>query len=126
MNWLLIGLGAAVGACGRHALGLLLNPLLAPMPLGTLAANLVGGFAMGAVLALVGHAAAFDGGLKLFIVSGLLGGLTTFSAFSGDVATLLSRGEYLWAAVVTSCHVAGSIALTLLGYALVAMSLQRT
>ncbi|MBX3694474.1 MAG: fluoride efflux transporter CrcB [Steroidobacteraceae bacterium] len=116
MNWLAVGVGAALGAWGRHALGILLNPLLRPLPLGTLAANLVGGFLMGMVMAWLMRVPTVSPELRLFITTGFLGGLTTFSAFSGETVALLLREEYLWAFGAITLHLGGSIAMTFAGY----------
>ncbi len=112
---LAVGGGAALGAWIRWGLGLALNPVFPTLPLGTLAANLIGGFAMGLFLELVTRHAAMTPELRLLVTTGFLGGLTTFSTFSGEIATLLSRKEWLWGAVGIVAHVAGSVVLTLAG-----------
>lgn len=119
MNWFVVGAGAALGAWGRHALGILLNPLLRPLPLGTLAANLVGGFLMGLTMAWLMRAPTTAPELRLFITTGLLGGLTTFSAFSGETIALLLRQQYLWAFAAIALHLFGTLAMTFAGYFLV-------
>jgi CrcB protein len=116
MNWLAVGAGACLGAWGRHALGIALNPLLRLLPLGTLAANLIGGFLMGLVMAWLMRMPEVSPELRLFITTGFLGGLTTFSAFSGETMALLLRQEHLWAVAAIVAHVAGSLAMTLAGY----------
>ncbi|MGE5103388.1 MAG: fluoride efflux transporter CrcB [Betaproteobacteria bacterium] len=112
---LAVGGGAALGAWIRWGLGLALNPVFPTLPLGTLAANLIGGFAMGLFLELVTRHAAMTPELRLLVTTGFLGGLTTFSTFSAEIATLLSRKEWLWGAVGIVAHVAGSLVLTLAG-----------
>ena len=112
---LAVGGGAALGAWIRWGLGLALNPVFPTLPLGTLAANLIGGFAMGLFLELVTRHAAMTPELRLLVTTGFLGGLTTFSTFSAEIATLLSRKEWLWGAVGIVAHVAGSVVLTLAG-----------
>ena len=111
-----IGAGAAIGAWLRWLLGLLLNMAIPALPLGTLAANLIGGYLMGLVLGLF---MTDDHGLtpemRLFVTTGFLGGLTTFSTFSAEAVTLLSRGEYGWASLHMLSHVAGSLLMTGLG-----------
>jgi CrcB protein len=112
---LAVGVGAALGAWLRWALGIGLNALVPQLPLGTLAANLIGGYLIGLAVALFelyGHLAPE---LRLFVVTGFLGGLTTFSAFSGEAVSLLLSGRYGWAAAHMGSHLAGSIALTILG-----------
>src|SRR5690606_11015497 len=84
MAFFAVGLGAALGAWLRWGLGLLLNPLFATLPLGTLVANLAGGGLMGLALAFIQSGAPLAPALKLFLTTGLLGGLTTFSTFSAE------------------------------------------
>jgi len=110
-----VGIGAALGAWLRWALGVGLNAFVPQLPLGTLAANLIGGFLVGVAVALFeahGHLAP---ALRLFVVTGFLGGLTTFSAFSGESAALLMSGRFGWAFLHLASHLVGSIALTVLG-----------
>ena len=121
--FLAVGIGAALGAWLRWGLGLLMNPWFAPLPLGTLVANLIGGALMGAVLALVQTLPTLSVAAKLFITTGLLGGLTTFSTFSAEGLHLMQRGEWGWLAVHTAAHVACSLAMAWAGYTLV-MSLR--
>jgi len=114
-GFLAVGGGAATGAWLRWGLGALLNPLFPTLPLGTLAANLVGGFLMGAAMELMTRHAIMSPEARLLVTTGFLGGLTTFSAFSAEVVTLLLRREYLWGSVAIAAHVLGSIAMTLAG-----------
>lgn len=111
-----IATGATLGAWGRWALGLWLNPLSGPVPLGTLAANLVGGYAIGLVLAWLDAHPSLPPQWRLFVVTGLLGGLTTFSAFSAETVQLIVRQQYGWALVAVAAHVLGSFAMTLAGF----------
>jgi CrcB protein len=113
-----VGSGAAVGAWVRWGLSLLLNPVFPTVPMGTLAANLVGGFLMGVAMALIGHFEAMSPQLRLLVTTGFLGGLTTFSTFSAEATTLISRGQLGWGAAMIAMHVAGSIACTFAGIAL--------
>ena len=111
-----VGVGAAIGAWLRWLLGLLFNAAVPALPLGTLAANLVGGYLMGLVLALfMAGGNGLSPELRLFLTTGFLGGLTTFSTFSAEAVTLLSRGEYGWASLHMLSHVAGSLLMTGLG-----------
>jgi CrcB protein len=112
-----ISVGAALGAVSRWFLALGLNTVWAAMPLGTLAANLVGGY-------LVGLASSFfaaNGNLpiefRLLVVTGFLGGLTTFSTFSAEVVEILQSGAYVRAFLTIGLHLLGSLALTILGMA---------
>lgn len=118
MSWsglLAVGGGAAVGAWLRWALSIALNPILPPLPLGTLAANLGGGFVMGLAMEALARHAVLPAEVRLLLTTGFLGGLTTFSTFSAEMATLLMRRDLAWAAAGIALHVAGSIVLTLLG-----------
>lgn len=110
-----VGIGAASGAWLRWWLGLLLNPLVPTLPMGTLAANLVGGYLMGIAMGILTHYASLPVETRLFIVTGFLGGLTTFSTFSAEAVTLLSRQQYGWVAAHISAHLLGSLAMTGLG-----------
>jgi CrcB protein len=113
-----VGAGAAIGAWLRWGLGAWLNPRFPTLPLGTLSANLVGGLAMGIVMELATRHALLSPEARLFVTTGFLGGLTTFSTFSAEAATLVTRGEWLWAAGLIASHVVGSILLTLAGLGL--------
>jgi len=110
-----VGVGAAFGAWLRWGLGGWLNPLLPSLPLGTLAANLVGGYLVGLTVAYFGDHAAIAPEARLFVITGFLGGLTTFSTFSAEAVALLMRAQYGWWALHSLGHLAGSIAMTVLG-----------
>jgi len=110
-----VGVGAALGAWLRWWLGTMLNPLLPALPLGTLAANLVGGYLVGAAVELFVHHGGVPAELRLFIITGFLGGLTTFSTFSAEAVTLLARAQYGWALAHILGHLAGSLIMTVLG-----------
>lgn len=118
-NALAIALGATLGAWARWLLGILFNQLLPNLPLGTLAANLIGGLLMGMTLAFVGLGKLDNNCLRLLITTGFLGGLTTFSAFTGESLNLLQKQEYFWAAIHTSSHVVGALLMAAIGYAVV-------
>jgi CrcB protein len=118
---LAVSVGASVGAVLRWLLGLSLNALFPALPLGTLVANLMGAYLIGAALALFGQHAALAPEWRLLVVTGFLGGLTTFSTFSAEVVTLLQQGRLLWAAVAVSAHVLGSLLMTLAGMASVSL-----
>lgn len=113
-----VGLGAACGAWLRWGLGVWLNPVFALVPLGTLAANLVGGLLMGFALGAVQAWPTMTPALKLLLTTGLLGGLTTFSTFSAEAFHLLQRGALGWFGLHLLIHVAGSVLMTWAGYAL--------
>lgn len=114
-----ISAGASLGALLRWMLGLRLNPLLPALPLGTLAANLVGGYAIGLVLGWLSHHPELPPQVRLFLVTGLLGGLTTFSTFSAEVFAHLEGGRIGWALLLAGAHLLGSVVLTGLGLATV-------
>ncbi|HEX2518313.1 MAG TPA: fluoride efflux transporter CrcB [Castellaniella sp.] len=118
-----IVLGAGAGAVLRWWLGTALNAVLPNLTLGTLAANLLGGYIIGVAVAWFGAHPGFSPQLRLFIITGFCGGLTTFSTFSAELALLLQEGRYGWMATSTVVHVGGSLAMTLLGIATV-MSLR--
>jgi CrcB protein len=112
-----VGIGAAIGAWLRWGLAAWLNPRLPEFPLGTLAANLIGGYLVGFAVAYFTANEALAPELRLFAVTGLLGGLTTFSTFSSEVTQLLLRGDYLAGAALAFTHLAGSLVLTVAGLA---------
>ena len=120
-----VGAGAAIGAWLRWMLGMLLNAAVPVLPLGTLAANLLGGYLIGLALGVfMANNHGFSPEMRLFVTTGFLGGLTTFSTFSAEAVTLLSRGEYGWASLNLLSHVAGSLIMTGLG--LLTVQLLRT
>jgi CrcB protein len=110
-----VGVGAALGAWLRWGLGILLNSFLPVLPLGTLAANLVGGYLIGVSMGVFALTATLSPEIRLFVTTGLLGGLTTFSTFSAEAVTLIARGQYGWATTHILLHVVGSLAMTGLG-----------
>lgn len=114
--FLAIGLGAAIGAWLRWGLGLWLNPLFPAMPLGTLAANLVGGYGIGLAIAWFTEHPGLPPEARLFVITGLLGGLTTFSTFSAEVVTALTRGLWLTGGFIAFAHISGSFLATGLGF----------
>ena len=118
---LAISAGASLGAVLRWLLGMSLNALFPAIPLGTLVANLIGGYLIGVALAVFAHHPGFSLEWRLFIVTGFLGGLTTFSTFSAEVTVLIQEGRMLWAFGAISAHVLGSLAMTMLGLATVSV-----
>jgi CrcB protein len=111
-----VALGAALGALLRWAAGIWFNPLWQGFPLGTLVVNAVGGLLVGA--ALVWLQARPNEMLRLFAIVGVLGGFTTFSAFSAETLVLLQREHYGMAVLHTLAHVLGSLGCAALGFAL--------
>jgi CrcB protein len=114
-----VGVGAALGAWLRWGLAALLNAAVPQLPMGTLAANLIGGFLIGVAVEIFTVHPVLPPELRLFVITGFLGGLTTFSAFSAEAVLLLQRDQYGWAAAHIGAHLVGSIAMTLLGIAAV-------
>ncbi|HUF20562.1 MAG TPA: fluoride efflux transporter CrcB [Burkholderiales bacterium] len=110
-----VGIGAMLGAWSRWGLGVLLNPLFPTVPLGTLSVNLVGAYLIGVAIELFVNHAGMSPELRLFVITGFLGSMTTFSAFSAETVALLARQQYAWAATLIASHVIGSIAMTVLG-----------
>lgn len=118
MNWISfvgIGIGAAIGAWARWLLGLWLNPVFISLPLGTLSANLIGGYLIGVAVMVFHINTALPPELRLFLITGLLGGLTTFSSFSAEVVALIRIDNWPMAAGAIVLHVGGSLLMTGLG-----------
>jgi CrcB protein len=109
--------GAGAGALLRWFLGLKLNSFYPAIPLGTLGANLLGGYLIGIAIAFFSTNTALSPEWRLFIITGFLGGLTTFSTFSAEIVTALQEGRIFNAATATLLHVGGSIIMTFLGIA---------
>jgi CrcB protein len=110
-NFAAVGIGAACGAWLRWGLALLMNPIFPTLPLGTLTANLLGGFVIGVVMG-IAEPIHLSVTLRLLLVTGFLGGLTTFSTFSAETVNLLLKGNYGWGLAVMSTHLIGSLGLT--------------
>jgi CrcB protein len=110
-----VGLGAAIGAWLRWGLGLWLNPTLPELPLGTLTANLIGGYLIGLAVAFFMQHPGLSPEWRLLIITGFLGGLTTFSTFSAETVTLLARGQYAWSMGIIAAHLGGSLLMTVFG-----------
>ena len=111
-----VAAGASIGALLRWSAGLALNSVWAGFPLGTLLVNCLGGGLIG--VALVWFARAPDATLQLLLVTGLLGGFTTFSSFSAESLVLLQRGQWALALGHSAAHLLGALACTALGFAL--------
>jgi CrcB protein len=117
VSWLAIGVGAAFGAWLRWGLGIWMNMLHSQIALGTLAANLFGGYLIGIAVGFFTHHPGLSPEWRLLVVTGFLGGLTTFSTFSAEAMLLLQRGDYAWALGHSALHLVGSIAFCIAGYA---------
>ncbi len=110
----LVAVGGTVGCLARWRAGVMLNTLPLPIALGTLAVNVVGGLCIG--VSLVAFAKAPSEAWRLLLVTGFLGGMTTFSAFTGESLGLLLKGQFAVAAFHTTVHVLGSLAAAALGW----------
>jgi CrcB protein len=111
---LAVAIGAATGGLARWLAGLWLNPQWSGFPLGTLLVNCAGGLMIGMSLAWFERAP--NETLRLLLVTGFLGGLTTFSSFSGESLVLLQRGEVGLAFAHTAFHVFGSLGCAAMGF----------
>jgi len=116
-----VALGAALGAWLRWGLAVWLNGLFPALPPGTLLANLLGGYLIGLALAWFALDPSLPSEWKLFVVTGFLGALTTFSTFSAEVVGLLQQGRVGWALATVTGHVLGSLAMTFVGIASVSL-----
>ena len=122
---LAISLGASAGAVSRWLLGLGFNALFPTIPPGTLLANLLGGYLIGIAVTFFAANPNLPPEWRLLVITGFLGGLTTFSTFSAEVTTLLQQGRLLWAGGAIAVHVVGPLVMTLLGMATMSL-LQRS
>ncbi len=113
-----VGIGAAAGSLLRWWLAVMFNALLPALPLGTLLANLGGGLAIGVLVGYFNQHVELPPEWRLFAITGILGGLTTFSTFSAEAFMLFNTGRSGWALLHIGTHVAGAIGLCALGYAL--------
>jgi len=108
-------LGGSLGAALRWGLSASMNHRWSAMPLGTWLANLLGGFLVGVAVAWFSKHADMDPAWRLFVITGLLGGLTTFSSFSAEVVSMLQSERYQWALATVALHVLGSLLMTVVG-----------
>ena len=107
--------GAGIGALIRWIFGLALDAIFPAIPLGTLLANVLGGLLMGLVIGSIDQFQTLPLEWRLALTTGFLGGLTTFSTFSGETLNHLLRQQWGWAGALVFVHVAGSILAALLG-----------
>jgi CrcB protein len=114
LSILAVGLGGALGSLLRWALGLRLNALFPVMPPGTLAANLIAGYVIGLAIAFFSRVPLAPE-WRLFVITGLMGGLSTFSTFSAEVVSNLQQGRIGWAVAQIAIHVGASLLMTALG-----------
>ncbi len=116
-TWIAICLGASVGALARWRLGLWLNTPAAALPWGTLAANWVGAYAVGALVVWFNAHPGLDPVWRAALITGLLGALTTFSTFSAEALTLMQQDRWAWALLHSGLHLVGSLGLAAAGMA---------
>lgn len=115
LSFLAIFFGAGIGALLRAGFNLLTVSAGSVIPLGTLLANMVGGYLVGIAVAFFGSNPNVSPEWKLFVITGFLGGLTTFSSFSAEIVSLMQRGEFTWAIGTALLNLVGSLVLTFLG-----------
>lgn len=120
-NVLVITLGAGAGACLRWLLSMLLNSLFPAIPLGTVAANFLGGFGIGLSLGVFNSLPGLAPEWRLLVITGFLGGLTTFSTFTAEVGTLLQEQRFGMAAGAITLHVCGSLICFFMGLGAVSL-----
>jgi fluoride exporter len=119
LSILAVGIGGALGSLLRWVLGLRLNALFPALPLGTLASNMIAGYVIGLAVAFFARTPALPAEWRLFVITGLMGGLSTFSTFSAEVVSHLQEGRFGWALGEIAIHVCASVVLTILGIATV-------
>lgn len=122
LNFLLVGLGGALGAMMRHGVNMASLKIMGPdFPYGTLTANILGSLAIGILAGCFAHFASWSQELRLFLVVGILGGFTTFSSFSLDTILLFEKGATLQATLYVALSFFVSLAATLGGLWMVRM-----
>lgn len=117
LSFVAVGLGASIGAWLRWGLSIWLNSIFINLPLGTLLANLGGGYLIGIAVGVFQNYPDLSPEWRLLVVTGFLGGLTTFSTFSAEAMLLIQRSEYAWALAHTGFHLLGSVAFCIAGLA---------
>ena len=115
LSILAIFFGAGLGALVRAGFNLLTVSFASVIPMGTLLSNLVGGYLIGIAVAYFGNNPSISPEWRLLVITGFLGGLTTFSSFSAEVVAFMQRGEITWALGTALVHLIGSLVLTFLG-----------
>lgn len=120
-SFLAVAIGGALGSLFRWFLGIRLNAAFINLPLGTLAANVIAGYVIGVAIAGFARTPQLAPEWRLFVITGLMGGLSTFSTFSAEVVQRLQDGRLGWAAGEILIHVGASVVMTLLGIATVSL-----
>ncbi|HLR12261.1 MAG TPA: fluoride efflux transporter CrcB [Burkholderiaceae bacterium] len=120
MGYLLVFLGGGLGSALRHGVNAVTARLwITQYPVATLCVNVLGSFAMGALVEYLGMKSGLSQQLRLFLATGVLGGFTTFSTFSLEIAALGSRGEMVWAGLYVLASLVLGVAGIYAGMALV-------
>jgi fluoride exporter len=119
LSILAVAIGGALGSLFRWFLGLRLNAIVPELPLGTLASNVIAGYVIGIAVAFFGRRPDIPVEWRLFVITGLMGGLSTFSTFSAEVVANLQSGKLVWAVGEVVIHVSTSLLMTILGIATV-------
>jgi fluoride exporter len=114
-----VSAGGIVGCLLRWLLGLWFNTQPSVVPLGTLAANLIGGYIVGVAVAFFAINNNLAPEWRLLVITGFCGGLTTFSSFSAEVVTMLRQDRLFWACSTIALHLFGSLLMTFAGIATV-------
>lgn len=115
--FVVVAVGAVLGAWLRWLLVAKYNAVVPNLPLGTLIANVGGGFVVGFVVAWLAGSPQLHPNVRLFVITGFLGALTTFSSFSAESLELLQAGRYGWALAHSAAHLFGSLVAAALGFA---------
>lgn len=118
---LAVVIGGSAGCVLRWLFAMRFNALFPNLPPGTLLVNLIGGLVIGGAMAWFVRHPEVDPIWKLLIVTGLCGGLTTFSSFTAELMGLLQAGKYLWGMAIVLVHVIGSLLMAFAGFALVTL-----
>ena len=120
VNFLIVGMGGAIGSMLRYGAGLLSLKLgLVQFPWGTFFINILGSFCIGIIVGLLAHFQNWSEDIRLFAVVGILGGFTTFSAFSLDAVLLLEKQHYVYSGLYVAGSVLMSMSATFLGLSLI-------
>lgn len=113
---LAVGIGAFIGACLRWGLGVWLSTVQWAFPAATLLANVGGSFLIGLSVGFFSANAHLSAHWRLFIMTGFLGGLTTFSTFSFEAMQLIQKGDWQWAIMHSMLHLLGSVLFCFAGF----------
>lgn len=112
---LAVGIGGALGSLLRWWISIMLNSLFPTIPPGTLVVNLIAGYLIGIAIFIFFDYPDLSPEWRLFVITGFLGGLSTFSSFSAEIARLIDQQRYLWALSEICLHVIGSVSMTFFG-----------